>query len=225
MVGCQSPGSYFEDRALDFVDIWGMKLCVGKGFKFGMEIGNSFLSTEYENFFEAGIVRNILLANPVIGYYDFEEYGFQGRACGIWREKGIDLFGPVDRKLRAVAGNDYIFESVDEWNEWYRKSPDRSTVPLDFRQPKYHYITDIHLWLPLPIPLVTETEIDFSPWQLADFILGWFHIDICKDDSWNRYYNEEEEVQPAPPAEQQRTDKSATLETSLDSETRDAGPH
>ena len=52
---------------------------------------------------------------------------------------------------------------------------------------------------PMPrLPLVTVLEFDFSPWQLADFILGWFHIDICKDDAWNRFYNEEEDVQPAP---------------------------
>lgn len=214
--GCQSVSSYFQDRVLDFVDIWGFKLCAGKGIKFGAEFGNSFLATEYEDFFfspiGSGLRRHILPPNPVFGYYDFEEFGFQGRAAGIWRDKGIDMFGPVDRKLRVVAGNDYIYESVDEFNEWYRKTPERSNVPLDYRQPKYHYVTDIHIFLPI-IPLITVLEFDFSPWQLADFILGWFHIDICKDDAWNRFYNEEEDVQPAPQPQQRKLERPNTVDT------------
>ncbi|MBI3724715.1 hypothetical protein HY251_12275 [bacterium] len=212
--GCQSVSSYFQDRVLDFVDIFGFKIVAGKGCKAGIEIGNSFLATEYEDFFFSpitpGIRRHLLPPNPVFGYYDFEKFGFQSRACGIWRDKGIDLFGPVDRKLRAIAGNDYIYESVDEFNEWYRKNPERTSVPLDYRQPKYHEILDIHCYLALFFGI----EFDFSPWQLADFLLGWFHIDICKDDAWNRFYNEEEDVQPAPPPIQQKREKPSTLETS-----------
>jgi hypothetical protein len=211
--GCQSVSSYLQDRVLDFVDIWGFKICAGKGIKVGAEIGNSFLATDYEDFMMAGLRRHILPPNPVFGYYDFEEFGFQGRAAGIWRDKGIDLFGPVDRKLRAVAGNDYLYESVDEFNEWYRKTPERSHVPLDYRQPKYHYITDIHIFLPI-VPLITVLEFDFSPWQFADFILGWFHIDICKDDAWNRFYNEEEEVMPAPQPLQRKAERPSTVDTS-----------
>ena len=41
-------------------------------------------------------------------------------------------------------------------------------------------------------------EIDFSFWQLIDFFLGWFHIDIAKDDQWNRNFDEFEDVQPPP---------------------------
>jgi hypothetical protein len=210
--GCQSPGSYFQDRALDFVDIFGFKIDAGKGMKLGVEFGDGFLATEYEDFFFSpiipGIRRHILPPNFLIGYYDFEKFGFQERAAGIWRDKGIDILGPVDRRLKAVAGNDYIYESVDEFNEWYRRTPERSHVPLDFPQPKYHYISDLHFYLVFFLGF----EMDLSPWQLADFILGWFHIDICKDDSWNRFYNEEEDVQPAPPPVQHK--ERAPIETS-----------
>ena len=213
--GCQSVSSYFQDRVLDFVDIWGFKVVAGKGLKFGIELGNGFTATQYEDFFMSpllipGIRRHILPPNPVFGYYDFEKFGFQERAAGIWRDKGIDIFGPVDRRLRAVAGNDYLYESVDEFNEWYRKTPERSHVPLDFPQPKYHEVWDIHFYM----AAFFGFEFDLSPWQFADFILGWFHIDICKDDAWNRFYNEEEDVQPAPPPLQRKSPSSPSVETS-----------
>jgi hypothetical protein len=193
--------SFLEDRVLDFVDVWGIKFVAGKGMKVGVEIGNSHLATEYEDFFASpmplitGLRRHLLPPNPIIGYYDFEKYGFQSRAAGIWRDKGVDLFGPVDRKLRVVAGNDYLFESVDEFNEWYRRAPERAnTVPLDYRQPRYHYISDIHI----AAAFIVGWEFDVSMWQLVDFWLGWFHIDIVKDDQWNRTFDEFEDVQPPP---------------------------
>lgn len=199
--GRSSIGSYFQDRVLDFIDIFGIKFLAGKGFKVGIEFGNSFHSTEYEDFFASpipgilGLRRHLLPPNPILGYYDFEKYGFQSRAAGIWRDKGFDILGPIDRKLRVVAGNDYLFESVDEFNEWYRRAPQRAnTVPIDYRQPRYHYVTDIHMTM----AFIVGIEIDFSPWQLIDFFLGWFHIDIVKDDAWNRTYDEFEDVQPKP---------------------------
>src|SRR5438105_407899 len=70
--GCQSVGSYFQDRALDFVDIFGMKVCAGKGMKFGIELGDGFMATEYEDFFFSpifipGLRRHILPPNFVFG--------------------------------------------------------------------------------------------------------------------------------------------------------------
>lgn len=199
--GRSSVSSYFQDRVLDFIDIFGIKFVAGKGMKIGMEFGNSYMSAEYEDFFLSpipglfGVRRHLLPPNPILGYYDFEKFGFQSRAAGIWRDKGFDILGPVDRKLRVVAGNDYLFESVDEFNEWYRRAPDRAnTVPIDYRQPRYHYITDVHI----VAAFIVGLEVDFSPWQLVDFFLGWFHIDIVKDDAWNRSFNEMEDAQPPP---------------------------
>ena len=57
-------------------------------------------------------------------------------------------------------------------------------------------------------------EADVSAWQLVDFVLGWFHVDIVKDDQWNRFYNEDEDVQPAPQQRQERGPARAPVETS-----------
>lgn len=192
--GCTSPGSYAQDRVLDFVDIFGVKLLAGKGFKAGAEIGNSYKYTVYDDALVGGPVigglrRHILPPNPILGYYDFEEYGFQGRAAGVWRDKGIDLLGPIDKKLRAVAGNGYLYESVDEFNEGFKDAPETIPVPLDYPQPKYHYIGDLHLYAAFFIGV----ELFASPYQLADWLLGFFHVDIVKDDAWNRFYKEEDE--------------------------------
>lgn len=211
--GCSTVGSYFQDRVLDFVDIWGFKIVAGKGIKFGAELGYGNMSTEYDDFFASPIVsglrRHILPPNLVFGWYDFEKFGFQSRAAGIWRDKGVDILGPVDKKLRAVAGNDYLYESVDEFNDNWRKTPERANVVVDYRQPKYHYISDLHLTM----AFIFGFEVDLSMWQFMDFILGWFHIDIVKDDAWNRFYNEEEDVQPAP-ERIQRKESRPSVETS-----------
>jgi hypothetical protein len=194
--GCSSPGAYLQDRVLDLVDVTGLRLVAGKGVKLGLEVGNSYLYSQYDDF--TGLRRHILPPNPIFGYYDLEKYGFQGRAAGVWRDKGIDLLGPVDRKMRAVAGNDYLFESVDEFNEGFAKAPETVEVPLDFPQPKYHYFGDVHVYAALFVGF----EIDFSVYQLADFVLGFFHIDIVKDDSWNRFYKEEDEESISPSDEE-----------------------
>lgn len=192
MGGC----SFMEDRVLDFIDIAGAKFLAGKGIKIGLEWGNSIMGTEYEDFFFiGGLRRHLLPPSLVFGYYDFEKYGWQGRAAGVWRDKGFDFLGPVDRKLRVVAGNDYLFENVDEFNMLYRRAPEvANTVPLEYRQPRYHYITDIHIVMAMTVGI----ELYLSPWQFMDFILGWFHIDIAKDDQWNRNFDEFEDVQPPP---------------------------
>lgn len=191
--GCTSPESYAQDRVLDLVDVFGVKLLAGKGLKVGAEVGNSYKYTAYDDFFAgpvvSGLRRHILPPNPILGYYDFEEYGFQGRAAGVWRDKGIDFLGPIDRKLRAVAGNDYLYESVDEFNEGFKNAPETVPVPLDYPQPKYHYVGDVHLYAAFFVGL----QLDFSTYQLVDFFTGFFHIDIVKDDAWNRFYKEEEE--------------------------------
>ncbi len=193
--GRSSVSSYLQDRVLDFLDIGGVKFLAGKGFKFGLEWGYSHLSTEYEDLFLGGLRRHILPPNFVFGYYDFEKYGWHGRAAGIWRDKGFDILGPIDRKLRVVAGNDYLFESVDEFNESYRRAPIRAnSVPIDYRQPRYHYISDFHMTMAFFVGI----EVDLSIWQFIDFWLGWFHIDIVKDDAWNRTFDEFEDAQPPP---------------------------
>lgn len=200
--GCATdPGRYAQDRVLDFVDVFGARIVAGKGVKFGAELGNSYQYSSYDDFFGgpliSGLRRHIFPPNPIIGYYDYEKYGFQGRAAGVWRDKGIDILGPIDRKMRVVAGNDYLYESVDEFNEGFQKAPETIAVPLDFPQPKYHYVGDLHFYA----ALFFGVELDLSLWQFADFVLGFFYIDIVKDDSWNRFYKEEDDEQINPERE------------------------
>ena len=113
--GRSSVSSYFQDRVLDFVDIFGIKFLAGKGMKIGIEFGNSYMATEYEDFFLSPIIpglrRHLLPPNPILGYYDFEKFGFQSRAAGIWRDKGFDIPGRTDyvtalRPLLNAVGMD-----------------------------------------------------------------------------------------------------------------------
>ena len=49
--GCgQSIKTYIKDRGYDFMDMTGIKICAGKGFRFGAEIGHGVISPTYELF-------------------------------------------------------------------------------------------------------------------------------------------------------------------------------
>jgi hypothetical protein len=184
------PGcTYFHDRFKDFIDIGGFKVVGGPGVKFGIGFGAA----------KTGFM---------FGYYRFEKFGFQGRAGGVFEETGLEMFAPVDHHLEAVWGNKELFDMVAEFQRLDGVTPraalfdDELTYPRTrFATPDGFHVSDIGLEYPPSVLLPTGmlglgdiqitaaffmgVEFNFSFYQLADFILGWFYIDIAKDDTRN----------------------------------------
>lgn len=188
--GCQSVKTYVKDRGYDFMDMTGIKVCAGKGFRVGFDMGYGVISPVYE-MFGLDLERIVTPPGIMFGYHDLFKFGYQGRAVGVWRDRGVEILATIDRNLKADTGNTFLFESVDEFNDIYKSAPERAVaVPLDYPQYRYHYSFDLQLAL----VAFFGFEIDLSFFQATDFFLGIFGLDIALDDARNRFYQEEEDI-------------------------------
>jgi hypothetical protein len=180
-VGC----TFAKDRLKDTVDIFGFKVVGGPGSKVGIGFGAAHTGFNF-------------------GYYRFEKFGFQGRAMGVSEETGIEFIAPADHHLEAVWGNRELFDMVAEYQKVDGYASRAALFDDELTYPRRRYLTPdgFHITdaapgsFPNPFlqlgdmqltfaPLFFGFEFNFSFYQVADWFLGWFYIDICKDDSRN----------------------------------------
>ncbi len=179
--GCQ----FASDRLKDTVDIFGFKVLGGPGSKVGIGFGAA--KTGFN-----------------IGYYRFEKFGFQGRAMGVTEETGIEFIAPADHHLEAIWGNRELFDMVAEFQtvDGYASRASLFDYELTYPRRRYHTPDGFHIADAAPFsfpnpflqfgdvqftfaPLFCGIEFNLSFFQFADFLLGWFYIDIAKDDLRN----------------------------------------
>lgn len=189
--GCIAP-QYIHDRLKDTVDVVGLKILAGPGSKVGIGFGAAKTGLNF-------------------GYYRFEKFGFQGRAMGVSEETGFEIFAPADHSLEAVWGNKELFDMVAEFNKVDGYASREALFDAEFTYPRrrYHVPDGFHMgdaapglfFPPAPFmptglmglgdiqitfaPLFAGVEVNFSFYQLADWFLGWFYIDLAKDDARN----------------------------------------
>jgi hypothetical protein len=186
MLACSNLGCTFaKDRLKDTVDILGFKLVGGPGGKLGVGFGAAKTGFNF-------------------GWYRFEKFGFQGRAMGVTEETGIEFIAPADHHIEAVWGNRELFDMVKEYQtvDGYASRAALFDTELTYPRRKYHTPDGFHITDAAPVffptgflglgdmqftfaPLFGGFELNFSFYQLADWFLGWFYIDIAKDDSRN----------------------------------------
>jgi hypothetical protein len=190
-IAASSGCTYVHDRLKDAVDIFGVKIVAGPGAKFGMGFGSA----------KTGFM---------FGYYRFEKFGFQGRAMGAMEETGLEFFAPADHHLEAIWGNKELFDMVAEFQaiDGYPSRAALFDEELTYPRRRYHVPDGFHLGDAAPgvfyppfvlVPtgalglgdfqftaaLFFGFEFNISFYQLADFIAGFFYIDIAKDDTRN----------------------------------------
>lgn len=192
LVTLGSGCTFLHDRAKDAVDIIGFKILGGPGSKIGIGFGAAKTGFNF-------------------GYYRFEKFGMQGRAMGVTEETGFEIFAPADHSLVAVWGNKELFDMVEEFKQ-VDGYPSRAALfdtELTYPRRRYHVPDGFHLGDASPgffyppgiftpsgllglgdlqltfAPLFFGVEFNFSIYQLADFFLGFFYIDIAKDDTRN----------------------------------------
>jgi hypothetical protein len=182
--------TYLHDRFKDCMDVDGFKLVAGPGSKVGIGFGPAKTGLNF-------------------GYYRFEKFGWQGRAAGAFEETGLEILAPVDHQLTAIWGNREIFDMVEEFRriDGVESRAALFDQELTYPRPRYHtpggfHVSDMGLEYPpavlIPtgllgagdiqvtlVPLFLGIEFNFSLYQLADYLAGWFYIDIAKDDTRN----------------------------------------
>lgn len=161
--GCETIKNYPVDRAKDFVDMVGFNLYWGQGF-----IAQG---------------RMTKIAQMGVGSFDGEIVKYQRRALGVVEE------------LRSEAGVPlFYFTAYDRCippgrfaTETFRKQHQQMTglgaVHYNLRDPNdrgfYEVGADVAVFLGL--------GVNVDVYQVMDFVIGWFGIDIGKDDARHRH--------------------------------------
>jgi hypothetical protein len=157
---------YLKDRVNDLTDVGGAKILAGRGGQLAASFG-------YERSFG-------------LGYYDFRKYGWDGRSFGIGADSGQQLVVMVERDYQALAGTESMEDLEREILGAYREN-DRVLPARRFRN-----AFDVQL----TAALIAGVEVNFSPIQLVDFILGWIGIDVADDDAFWHHTHADWQGQP-----------------------------
>ncbi len=184
--GTSGCATYALDRLKDTADIFGFKFLAGPGVKFGVGVGATKTGFNF-------------------GYYRFDKYGFQGRAAGHLEETGLEFLMPADHHLEAVWGNKELFDMVEEFQRLDGIMARGALFDFELTYPRrrFHTTEGLHMsdaWpgftyfpvllsfgdIQFTAALVFGVEFNLSFYQFADWLVGWFTLDIAKDDA--RHY-------------------------------------
>jgi hypothetical protein len=202
LAGCSSVGTYFQDRALDLADPFLVRVAVGwcsgyiqvtrfgpaafAGFGFNGKagfIGRDF-ATSGEVVAGIGLIGKRAYWNgsstKEIGYLkDGATYGVIGLSDGLW--EGILSGFSFDTKYRN-------FFTISN-----RHGGAESANPFICMQDRKSFI---HMfWIEAELVCFVGINVGFNPIQFADFILGWFGVDIAGDDTKENPASNEEKPQ------------------------------
>jgi hypothetical protein len=144
---------YFLSRWYDLIDIVDFSFGAGPGF---------LVNAHATKFFQVGL-----------GYSDAYRVGFRGRSAGVWREKrleaGVSILYYQKVKRERITGwiEDFRTDKMDlDTTAVYANNNDRSYTGIG---------GTIHALI--------LVDFNVRPAQAADFVLGWFGIDILDDDT------------------------------------------
>jgi hypothetical protein len=152
---------YFLSRWYDMCDIVDFSFGAGPGF---------LVHAQATKFFQAGF-----------GYSDAYHVGFRGRSAGVWREKRLEA------GVSLMYWQKIERERVTGWVESFRADKmdlDTATVYLNNADRSY-------LGLGATVHVLIMADVNFRPAQAADFVLGWFGIDILDDDTGKPHRNKD----------------------------------
>jgi hypothetical protein len=157
----KSPlATYFEDRFLDFWDIFGIKFHMGTGL---------LIHGRVTKFAQAGL-----------GFVDGDKFGFKGRELGYWHEwrgeVGVSVFYINTAKKNPIVGNKFLFEAA-------RKAETEEVLDIDIYRDddrdRWSVGATVHA-------LFIGIDVEIQLKELFDFLVGIFTLDMVKDDTKNR---------------------------------------
>ncbi|GEM_PF-1923079 len=198
--GCAGLGRYFKNRALDFADIFTAKVGGGFGISAGVNLGGIFsaytgVSKSHRIGFEGR--KAVEDTHTVLGppFYtlvvpvaslvrgDFDRYN--NRPLGLFCVL-LSILYPGDEKIHrnpnkylSLAASFAEFSSAD-YELWLYKIGAFLGLNEDVDDPLSGGWRDYDIRI--HICFFVSLEVGFNPIELADFLLGWFGLDIMGDD-------------------------------------------
>jgi hypothetical protein len=170
-------GTYFRDRANDFVDIFSLSLSLGFG---------AIVNVRATQFVQCGGL-----------FFDGSKVGFMGRQAGTWTHSECEM-GIPGFYIRSVEimpdGKSVKRICTDRGQSWFFQLCGDEGVPYD-----YNY--DRRLWQVGASVHAILLGIDFSVdlKELLDFLLGWSTLDIANDDTNSAGNGDSVPEEPASP--------------------------
>lgn len=146
-------GTYFLSRWYDLIDIVDFSIGAGPGF---LVHG-----------------RATKIAQFGFGYSDACRVGFRGRSAGMWREKRLEA-GVSLLYYQKVSR-----ERVSGWVENFRSD----VMDLDTAAVYQNNNDRSFLGIGATVHILLLVDVNVRPAQAADFVLGWFGIDVLDDDT------------------------------------------
>ena len=144
---------YFLSRWYDLVDIVDFSFGAGPGF---------LINAHATKFAQVGF-----------GYSDAYRVGFRGRSAGIWREKrleaGVSILYYQKVKRERITG----------WVENFRSDK----MDLDTAQIYANNNDRAFTGIGATLQVLLLVDVNVRPAQAADFVLGWFGVDVLDDDT------------------------------------------
>lgn len=156
-------GTYFKDRANDFVDIFGFSLSVGMG-----------------------IQANARVTQAIQGggwFWGGARFGFIGREGGAWSETVYELGFPgfYLRSVEIIPGSGNIKRVNTERGQsmWVFCGEKGAPYDSSYDRKFWQVGATVHAGL-----LGVDFSVNLK--ELLDFLIGWTTIDISRDDTGNR---------------------------------------
>jgi len=162
--------SYMSDRGADLLDTFGIQ--IGGG-------GTLYARARLTKFGMLGA-----------GFFKGKWLGIHSRAVGLWREKrlegGVSVLYESEYERSEMRGNSFMQDEMFLPTS-SRRPNKRGWLPIDKRvwelaDDDYHW-ADIGLGVGL---LAVAAEVHVSPFEIADFLLGIYGVDVANDDARNR---------------------------------------
>jgi hypothetical protein len=170
-------GVYFKDRGNDFVDIFGLS------FTFGI-----------------GVLANVRATQIVQAgglWFNGSRAGFVGREYGTWSESSIEMGFPGmylrDLQLVPQSGSAKLVNTA-RGQSWFFQFCGEEGVPYDegYDRKFWQVGATVHAG-------VVGVDFSINLAEFLDFLLGWFALDISRDDTANRPPEKKEADRPPVP--------------------------
>ncbi len=156
-------GVYFKDRANDFVDIFSFSISVGLG---------ALANVRATQAIQCGGLFN---GGP--------RFGFMGREAGTWSETVMEFGIPgfYIRSVQIIPGGGTIKPVDTERGQsiWQFLGDEGKRYDDDYDRKFWQVGATAHAGL-------VGADFSINLKEILDFLLGWFTVDISRDDTANR---------------------------------------
>jgi len=178
--------SYLEARGRDFADCFKASAGIGLGAATHVRVGPIGVGTGLWSGYSVGLERN-----REVGYWEEHDVGFPFSIVGAYLLLGNA--GASTRSSKSPVNSLYFLSSYSTALSWPCRGPagdylNEGDVAFWLWTVGHNWdgVVDQkwidYFWIEVSLRAIIGVKAGFNIAEFADFILGWFGIDLCEDD-------------------------------------------